>query len=97
MRVYIEGDGGGWQELQSEENGTDLFVDRVALSENKVTAEQPRKKGIMWSFLPTVHLPLEEQERFVDRDKFCEIHCVLLCRTEDGFEPRMPTLASSQG
>lgn len=31
-----------------------LFVDRVTLSEHEVTTEQPRKKGIMRSFLPSV-------------------------------------------
>jgi hypothetical protein len=44
------------------EKRTDLFVDRVALSENEVAAEQPRKKRILLPFFPTVQLPLEEQE-----------------------------------
>ena len=39
---------------------TDLFVNRVALSENKVAAEQPRKKGIVGPLFPAVQLPLEK-------------------------------------
>jgi hypothetical protein len=41
-------------ERGSNKDGTNLFIDRVSLSEYEVTTEQPRKKGIMWSPLPTV-------------------------------------------
>ncbi len=69
---------------------TDLFVDRVALSENDVAAEQPREKGIVWPFFPAVQLPLEEQECLIDRDKLGEIYRVCLRRAENDFEPRRP-------
>ena len=71
---------------------TNLFVDRVALSEYDVTAEQPREKGVMWTRLAIVQLPLEEQERLVDRDEFRKVRRVLSRRARDGFEPRPPTL-----
>jgi hypothetical protein len=34
--------------------GTNLFIDRVSLSEHEVTTEQPGEKGIVWSPLATV-------------------------------------------
>ena len=51
-----------WIRTAARREITDLLVDRVALSENEVAAEQPRKKGIVWPFFPTVQLMLEEQE-----------------------------------
>lgn len=69
---------------------TNLLVDRVALSENEVTAEQSREKGIMFPLLAAVQFPLDEQERFVHRDKLCEIRRVLPGRVEDGFETCLP-------
>jgi hypothetical protein len=36
----------GW-EVGIKTGDTNLFVDRVALSEHEVTTEQPREKGIM--------------------------------------------------
>ena len=79
--------------MRSRNDGerTDLLVDRVTLSENKVTAEQPRKKGIVCPLFPAIQLPLEEQECLIDRDKFAKIRRVLLRRAEDGFEARRPT------
>ena len=65
---------------------TNLFIDRVALSKDEVTAEQPREKGIMRSHLAVVQLPLDEQERLVDGDEFREIRRVLLRRERDGFQ-----------
>jgi hypothetical protein len=65
---------------------TNLFIDRVALSKNKVTAEQSRKKGIMRPLPPAVQLPLKQHERLVDRDKLREIRCVKLGRAEYSFE-----------
>jgi hypothetical protein len=59
----------GWERCDNE--GTNLFVDRVTLSEYEVTTEQPRKKGIMRSSLPTVQFPLKDKQRLVDRDEFC--------------------------
>jgi hypothetical protein len=57
---------------------TNLFIDRVTLSEYEVTTEQPRKKGIMRSLsLPTVYFPLDEKQRLVNRDEFCEIRSML--------------------
>ena len=76
------GDGGGEK--------TDLLVDRVALSEHKVAAEQPREKGIVCPLLPAVQLPLEEQECLIDRDKLTETRRVLLRCAEDGFEACRP-------
>ena len=70
---------------------TNLFVDRVALSEYDVTAEQPREKGVMRTRLAAVQLSLEEQERLVDRDEFREVRRVLSRRARDGFETRPPT------
>lgn len=74
-----------------DDDGTNLFVDRVALSEYDVTAEQPREKGVMRTRLAAVQLPLEEQERLVDRDEFREVRRVLSRRARDGFETRPPT------
>ena len=70
---------------------TNLFVDRVALSEYDVTAEQPREKGVMRTRLAAVQLPLKEEERLVERDEFREVRRVLPRRARDGLEPRAPT------
>lgn len=70
---------------------TNLFVDGVALSEDDVAAEQPSEKGVMRSRLATVQLPLEEQERLVDRDELGQARRVLLRRARDGLEPLAPT------
>jgi hypothetical protein len=77
--------------------GTNLFIDRVTLSEHEVTAEQPRKKGIMRPSLPTVHFLLEEKQRLVNRDEFREIRGVLFRRAQDDLEPLVPTKKSSCG
>jgi len=69
---------------------TDLFVDRITLSENEVAAKHPREKVIVWPLLPTVKPPLKEQEYLIDRDKLGEIHRVLLRRAENDFESRRP-------
>jgi hypothetical protein len=74
-----------------ERDGTNLFVDRVSLSEYKVTTEQPCEKGIMRSSLPTVQFPLEEKKGLVNGDEFCEIHGMLFWCAQDDFEPLVPT------
>lgn len=73
-----------------EKKETDLFVNRVALSENKVAAEQPRKKGIVRPLFPAVQLPLEKHECLIDRDEFAKIRPMQLRRVEDAFEARPP-------
>lgn len=83
----------GW-EVGLKTRDTNLFVDRVALSEYEVTTEQPREKGIMRSRLAAVQLPLDEQEGLVDGDEFREIRRVLLRRARDGFQPGEPTCVS---
>jgi hypothetical protein len=56
---------------------TNLFIDRVTLSEHDVTAKQPREKRIVLSSsLATVQFPLEQKQRLVNRDEFCEIRGV---------------------
>ncbi len=60
-----------------ETTGTNLFVDRVSLSEYKVTTAQPCEKGIMRSSLPTVQFPLKKKKRLVNGDEFCEIRGML--------------------
>jgi hypothetical protein len=83
--------GKGWGVVTlGRKKKTDLFVNRVTLSENKVAAEQPRKKGILCPLFPAVQLPLEKQECLIDRDKFAEIRRVQLRCAEDGFEARRP-------
>ena len=47
----------------------------------------------MRSSLATVQLPLEEQERLVDRDELGEVRRVLRRRARDGLEPLAPTFA----
>jgi len=73
-----------------------LFVDGVALTEDDVAAEQPREKGVMRSRLATVQLPLEKQERLVDRDELGEVRRVLRRRARDGLEPLAPISATEQ-
>ena len=41
--------------------------------------------------LAAVQLPLEEEERLVERDEFREVRRVLPRRARDGLEPRAPT------
>jgi hypothetical protein len=73
--------------------GTNLFIDRVTLSEHDVAAEQPRKKGIMRSLsLPTVQTPLEHKQRLVNRDEFGEIRRMLFRCAQYDFEPLAPTI-----
>jgi hypothetical protein len=87
-----EGDGvrGGWERLFVTTKSTNLFVNRVTLSEYEVTTEQPRKKGIMRSSLPTVHFLLKDKERLVNRDEFCQIRRVLFRRAQYDSEPLVP-------
>lgn len=71
--------------------GTNLFVDRVTLSEYEVTTEQPRKKGIMRSPLPSVQFPLEDKQRLVNRDEFCQIRGMLFRCAQNDSEALVPT------
>jgi hypothetical protein len=72
--------------------GTDLFIDRVTLSEHDVTTEQPRKKGIMRPRFPSVQFPLEEEQRLVNRDEFGEIRSMLFRCAQYHSEPLVPTI-----
>jgi hypothetical protein len=47
--------------------------------------------------LAAVQLPLEEEERLVERDEFREVRRVLPRRARDGLEPRAPTLVGWLG
>lgn len=90
--AHIRKRGGGAGARGSNKDGTNLFIDRVSLSEHEVTTEQPRKKGIMWSCLFTVYLPLEEKKRLVNCDEFGEIRSMLFRCAQDDFDPLEPTL-----
>lgn len=74
------GEGRWWWEYCNND-GTNLFIDRVTLSEYKVTTEQPRNERIMRSLLsfPTaaVQFPLEEKKRLVNCDEFGEVRSML--------------------
>jgi hypothetical protein len=86
------GEGGGGGGSTGNNDGTNLLIDRVTLSEHDVTTEQPREKGIMRPLsLPTVQFPLEEKQRLVNRDEFSEIRCMLFRCAQYDFEPLVPT------
>ena len=90
--MYAKGEGGGGGSGCNNDNeGTNLFIDRVTLSEHEVTTEQPRKKGIMRSSLPTIQFPLYDKQRLVNRDEFCQIRRMLLRCAQYDSEPLVPT------
>lgn len=76
-------------------DGTNLFIDCVTLSEYEVTTEQPRNEGIMRSLLslptPAVQFPLEEKKRLVNCDEFGEVRSMLFRCTQYDYEPLVPT------
>jgi len=50
----------------------------------------------MRSSLPTVYFPLEEKQRLVNRDEFCEIRSMLFRCAQDDLEPLVPIFSAEQ-
>lgn len=60
-----------------------LFVDRITITEDRITGNATGDKAIVWPFFTAVCISQEDGEEFVKTDELCQVERMLSCSFED--------------